>query len=223
MPRTFRTPGLGRLAAVLLGLTTGTASAADQATVRGQINAVDPAARAVTVRTAPGADLSLTADAQTRLAIGGKPVTLDQFRPGQRVRATYEKAGAVNRLVALRTTVPTEADLARDVRAALDSARGYTFAQKDEYQQKLRSVVDDVDDRLDDLQNRAKDATGDARTKLDAQIKNLQQTRDSVEKRLAQAKPAAADAWDEFKAGVGAAADDLHRAVDRLRDDPKSK
>jgi ElaB/YqjD/DUF883 family membrane-anchored ribosome-binding protein len=199
----------------------GFAPAGDVAIVRGQIDSIDAATRQVKVHTNSGADLTLAVDARTRLAIGGKAVPLEQFLPGQRVRATYEKTGGIDRLISMRTAVPTEADLSRDIREALRTARGYTAAQKDKYEDKMREVIDDVDDRIDDLQAQARNAAAEARPAIEGQIKNLKQKRDEFERRLDRAKPAAADAWEDLKTGVGAAADDLQNALDRFREEPK--
>ncbi len=208
------------VAVVVLTLATADrAAAGDRATIRGRIEKIDLATKRVTVQTVGGDDLTLMTDGQSKLTMKGEKTTLDEFRLGQRVRATYTKKGDINRVIALRTAVTTEADLGREVREALKAVGEYTHTQKEKYEEKMREVIDDVDDRIDDLEAQAKEASGEAREKLKGQIDTLKAKKNELQKRLDKAKPAAADAWDEFKSGVSAAAEDLGKALDEFRRD----
>lgn len=196
-------------------------AAADQAIVRGRIEAIDPPTRHLTVQTTAGDDLKLMVDNLSRLTVDGKKVTIDQLPRGRRVRVTFEKAGTANRVVSLRTPVPVEADLSRDVREAIKTAGAYSHDKKEEFEKTVQGVIDDVDDRIDDLRVRAKAAGAEAKGELNEQIRELQQKRDELGRRLDRARPAARDAWNDLKAGVSGAAEDLGRALDRFRDRSK--
>ena len=205
---------LARLAAAAaVVLTAAAVPAADTTTVRGTVDRVDPAAGRLTLTTTDGTHLTLHAGADTAVEVDGQAAHLGDLSHGQRVRVTYKESGGTNRIVSLTARKTTAADVGREARQALEAAGRYTYQQKDQYEKKLRGVVDDLDDRIDDLQQQARTATQDARRKLDAQIRDLKQKREVVEDRLNKVKSAGADAWNDVKAGVQSAVEDLQRAL----------
>ena len=206
-------------ALVALGLTTGLAAAAEPVTARGEITLLDPSARSLAVKTVTGDEIMLKCTKSSQFMLDGNSATLAAFKKGQRVRATYEKVGDENRVIAMRTAVPTSADLSREITETLKTARAYGHDKKAVYEQKMREVVNDVDDRIDDLRAQAKTASADAKDELNDRVAKLVRERAKFSNRLDRAKPAAKDAWDSFKTGVGEAGDDLQRALNRFRDD----
>jgi ElaB/YqjD/DUF883 family membrane-anchored ribosome-binding protein len=112
--------------------------------------------------------------------------------------------------------VTTGEDLGREVKQALAAVKDYTFRQKDKYAAELREVSDDVEDRIDDLEARAKDATAEAKAKIRAQIAELRKKKGALNERLEKVGNATAEAWDDVKSGVGEAAAELEKVLDRL-------
>ena len=200
-------------AAALSILALGPARAAADETVRGQLAATDPAANRLTVKTGDRA-LDLAVTPQSKLEVGGKAVPLADLKTGQRVRVTYRAVGGANQVVALRPAVTTDDGLRREVSEALAATKDYTYRQKDEYAARLRGVVDDLDDRIDQLELEAKDAGADARRRLEPRLAELRRQRAALHDRLGRVGAATADAWDEIKAGFGNAARELQRALD---------
>lgn len=203
------------LAAVLLA-GPGTARAAETAVVRGSVVKADATAKQITIRPADGKDVTLAAAAASRLEVGGKPATLDQFKDGQRVRATYAEKGGTKEIVLLKPAVTTDEQLGKEVKQALAAAKSYTFQQKDKYEAELREAADGVDDRIDQLEADAKDAGAEAKKKIQARIAELRKRRGALNDRLSKVGAATADAWDEFKAGVGDAGSELEKAIGEL-------
>jgi Cu/Ag efflux protein CusF len=203
-------------AVLVVATSAGTTRAEEATTIRGSVVKVDAAAKHVTVRPADGKDVVVAVTAASRLEAAGKPVTLDQFKNGQRVRVTYAARDGVNEIVRLKPAVTTDEELGREVKQALAAARSYTFEQKDKYEARLRDVADDIDDRIDRLEVEAKDAGAEAKAKLRTRIDDLKKRRGALNGRLAKVQSATADAWDDIKAGVGAAVYDLEKTLGDL-------
>lgn len=187
-------------------------------TVWGRVSEVQPGGNQLTLKTRDGRELRLHVDAESRLLIEGRPAKLNQFKEGDRAQVTYaELPTGKDRVVRLAGMPATAADLKREVREALDAVKSYTFRQKDEYQKKLESLLEDVDGRLEDLRDRAEDVGAEARKELAREIELLRQKQQVIRDRLAKVKSAGADAWDDIKAGIGDALDDLQQAFERAR------
>jgi hypothetical protein len=192
----------------------GPAAGADTHLVRGRVVKTDPAAKTVTVRPNEGADVTLAVTDASRLEVGGKPATVAQLKEGQRVRVSY--TDKTNQVVSLKPAVTTEEDLRREVKQALGAARDYTFRQKDKYEARLRGTAEDVQDRIDYLEARAKDAGAEAKERIRERIAELRKKKGVLNDKLDRVGSATADAWEDVKSGVGAAADDLQKALDRV-------
>jgi hypothetical protein len=197
------------------------ARAADEpTTIRGSITRADTATGDVAVQTADGKTTILHVTKGTTVEVDGQAAKLADLTAGQRVRMTYRVADGRNEVVTLTARKTTGKDVAREAREALQAAKQYTFQQKAEYEKRLRQVVADLDDRIDDLEQRARESTADARKSLDQQVRDLKQKRAVVSERLEKVKAAGADAWDDLKTGVQKAVEDLQRALDRNKSDP---
>lgn len=201
-------------AGALLALTPFPAAAADTETVRGRVTTTDPAANRVGVRTTAGRDLVLAVTPGSRLTVGGKPVGLAELKAGHRVRVTYREADGAKELVALRPAVTTDADLKREVSEALAATRDYTHRRKDEYAERVRGVLDDLDDRIEALREEAAEAGADAKRRLEPRIAELKAKRAALDDRLGKVRAASAEAWDDVKEGFGDAARDLEQWLD---------
>jgi hypothetical protein len=184
--------------------------------VRGKITAVNPDARQITVRDKDDKEWKLTMDDDSRLRLQGRPAKLSEFKKGDRVRVRYEKKDGKNHVVLMRKPGAARA-VARTVREALRTARAYGHDKKAEFQLKLQKAVDDLDDRLDDLQEQAENTSGEARKKADAEMKELRKKRRALREKLAKVKAAAPGAWEDAKSGVSDALDDLEKAYEKAR------
>jgi hypothetical protein len=204
------------IAATLGTLVPQDAVAAGTNVVRGQLIKIDASVHQVTVRPTSGADVTLAVTAGSQLKSGGKLATLARFNVGQRVRATYAEKNGVNEIVVLKPAVTTDEQLRKEINQALTTAKQYTFQQKDKYEAKLHETLNDVDDRIDHLEAEAKTAGTEAKARIRTHIAELKKHRTVLGERLEKAKSATADAWDNIKAGVGAAGTDLQKSLGEL-------
>jgi hypothetical protein len=198
------------------------ARAADErARARGQITRVRPGDNQVVVQTADGRDLKLQTDNGSVLRARHSRVALDQFKEGDRVRVVYTSRDGENRVVRMVRVPANAEDVKREARAALEAARSYTFQQKDAYQERLESVLDDLHDRIDRLNEQAKGQGREASRELNERVRELRKQEGVVRRQLDRVKSASADSWDEIKKGAAAALQDLQtgleRAIDRFK------
>jgi hypothetical protein len=199
--------------ALVLATLTPSSDAADPQVLRGRLSNVDPASRSLTVESAEGA-ITLTVSPDARLKMDGKPVGLEGLKPGRYLRISYREEEGARTVVSIAPAIVSDRELKKRVAAALDASKRFAHQQKDEYAAKMRGVVDDLDDRIDRLHVEMKDAGADAKKKLQTRIEDLKKRRGELAGRLDKLRSAAADAWEEVKAGFGAAANDLERALD---------
>lgn len=196
----------------------GLGAASTEQTIRGRLGDIDAAQKTVRVNAVQTEPVALSVGPQTVLELNGRPVTLDQFREGQHVRATIEKTGDQTKLIRLSGSTATDDDIAREASQTLQAIKQYSFEQRHEYERKLRGVLDNLDDRIDDLRARAYRAKGEARARYAEEIDRLQARRGELNNRLSRVRSSTAAAWDEVRGGVSAAADELRDAWNRARE-----
>jgi len=202
------------LAALFL-LVPAALAAEDQQTVRGRIQEVRPSTKQLLLTTEGGKELTLRVDDRSRLQQQGKEVALDQFKKGMRVQAVYESRDGGNRLVSLTPALVSAAEVQKEIRDALQAAGAYTYQHRDEYRRRLQNVLDQVNDRIEQLQSQAARAGAEARKEYAEQIDQLRRLRDKVETQAERVKSATPKAWDDLKSGVGAALEDLRKAFEK--------
>ncbi len=207
-------------AAVALGLFTVEARAQPDngkgMTVTGRITQLQSEANQVTLKTDAGKEINLSVDGSSRLELGQKAARLNQFKPGQRVRVTYAQTSGKDRVQTMTDATTSAGDLNRKIRATLESAKKYTFQQRDEYKQKLQGVVHDVDQHMKDLEARTRQASGRAKEELSEQVRELRKKSGVLHEKLKQIGSTTAAAWDEFRTGVSNAVTDLGAAFERI-------
>ncbi len=186
-------------------------------TVDGRITKVQVEDDSFALRTTQGQDLKLHVDGGTDLRMAQRQATLRDFRVGTPVRVTYQPTAGKNRVLVMTDAAATVADVARETREALAAAKSYTFRQKDEYQRKLEAVLGKLGNRIEDLKKQAEQAGAEARQEYSKQLEELRRLRERAAERLANVKAASPDAWEEIKAGVGAAMEELQQAYERAR------
>jgi len=182
--------------------------------VRGTVTSVSPNEGKLTVKTRRGQEVVVQVDDRTRLRGRGGAVKLNQFKEGDPVRVRLRgRDGARHAAAVVRLPVQAE-DVRREVREALQAAKRYTFRQKDEYQRKLQDVLNDMDERIDDLQEQAETATGQARKDAEAKLRELRAKRGVVRDRLDKVSAATADTWDRVTGAVSDAVQDFQKMFD---------
>jgi hypothetical protein len=194
-----------------------TAKAADEPkTIKGSIQDVRAAAHQVVVTDEQGKEWVLHVNEQSKLERHGRKVGLDQFKPGTHVQVALVAHDGENRVVSMSPAPVSTAEVQKEVRDTLQAAKSYTFAEKDKYSRRLQGVVGQVDDRIDHLKHQAARASAEAKKEYEAQIQHLSGVRDKLQAQAERVKSATPQAWDDLKAGVGSALEDLHKAFEKM-------
>ncbi len=89
------------------------------------------------------------------------------------------------------------------------------MSERDAYLQKLKADLDEWNARIDTLEARAAQASGDVRLQYEQQIKSLRHQRAEVASRLAALQEATDDAWEQVKEGLDRAWADLKYGLDK--------
>jgi hypothetical protein len=186
-------------------------------TVRGRITKVQPDEGRITIRTRHGKDLTLRVDNNSELQMDGKPARLNQFKEGTRVRVTYDRKGGADHVVSLAPTLIGSGEIKRQVRDLLRTVRDYGYQNRDEYQKKMQAALRDLDERIEDLRDRADDAGAEARRKYARELDELGKKREVLREKLDKVKAASPGAFKDLKAGADEAYNDLLKAYDRAR------
>jgi hypothetical protein len=194
-----------------------TAGAGRLVTVRGRLVEVRPKDNELVVNVRRGEDVRLTVDKRSRVQLNGEDAKLDRFKEGMRVRVSYIPREGKNRVVALSEPRITLEKVQKGINQALEVAKARSFQQKEEYRRDMEAVLADLDDRIDELQERAKRAGAEAKKRYAADLDELRRKREAARDKLERVKAATPDVWDDVKTGVNSAFDDLRRALDRAR------
>lgn len=187
-------------------------------TVTGRIVDVRPAQNRITLQTVEGNELELNLDQGSQVRLHRRQATLSELKEGTRVRVTYEPLGGTNRVRSLRGAPVTADDVQQELHNALETVKNYTYQEKQEYQKRLEPVLRDLDERINHLKEQAKGASDEARKWSAQALQELQRERRIVREQLSKLQSAAPGAWDEIKAGVGAAWNDLRQAFQRANE-----
>lgn len=86
--------------------------------------------------------------------------------------------------------------------------------QKEAYQGKMETQLQEWGAKIDELTAKAEHATADAKARYHEQIRTLQTKREAAGEKLNELKNAGGDAWKDMKTGMESAWNDLKQALD---------
>jgi hypothetical protein len=181
---------------------------------RGRLTEVRPADHTLTIHTKDGRDLVLHADDSSVIRWHRDKVGLADLHVGARVRVWYRPGD--HHLVRLNPPLTLE-DVKNDLREAAEIVKGYTSEERDQYQKKMTSALHDLDEQIDELKEKARAGSADAKARYDRELADLARQRDVLRDRLARLRAAAPDIWADAKSGVSAAARDLRDTLDKVK------
>lgn len=119
-------------------------------------------------------------------------------------------------VVAGATNKPVTSDrVVRETQEAVSAAKDYTIQQKDAFQRKVHSELEEVQTRIMQLREQAKHASGEARTNTQKAIGELENKKALAEKRLQAIHSATASSWEQAKMKTAVAMDDLRDSLTR--------
>ncbi len=88
-------------------------------------------------------------------------------------------------------------------------------ASREEFRHDLQVRLDQVDAKLSQLEDKAKQATEDARPRWNAMVADLKAKRARADEKLRDISNATDDSWQRFKGEARSAIDDLGDAVEK--------
>lgn len=193
--------------------------AADPEHFRGEVVRTDPASGKLVLSNLRERDVTFQANSESQIAINGRPAKLDDLKPNQRVRVTYDKnADGTRQILTLRPALGSDRQIADMVRNSYQRLKDYTYENKDEVKARLREVADHVDDRIDRLEQELESADSEAaKQSLQTRIADLKKHRASLQVRMNKIGDATADAWEDFKDGTSDAFEELEKLFNSKR------
>jgi ribosome-interacting GTPase 1 len=103
----------------------------------------------------------------------------------------------------------------RETQEAVTATKDYTIQQKDAFQRKVQTELDEMKVRIRHLRGQVKHASAEARADLQKAIKELEKKKDLASKKVEAIHSATASSWEQVKSKTEAAMDDLRDSLSR--------
>jgi hypothetical protein len=103
----------------------------------------------------------------------------------------------------------------RETQEAATATKDYTIQQKDAFQRKVQTELDEMKVRIRQLRGQVKHASTEARADLQKAIKELEKKKDLASKKVEAIHSATASSWEQVKSKTEAAMDDLRDSLKR--------
>lgn len=103
----------------------------------------------------------------------------------------------------------------RKTQEAATATKDYTIQQKDTFQQKIQSELDEMQVGISRLHERVRHMSGEARTDIKKAIVELERKSDLAQKKTEDIHSATASSWEQVKSKTAAAVDDLRDSLNR--------
>ena len=111
--------------------------------------------------------------------------------------------------------------LKKSARETLEAAKQLAQQEKQSYQQRIQTELDALAGRLNKLKQQANSAKGDALTKLNARIADLENKQRAATQKLGEIKSSGVQAWLHIKSGLDGAMNELKSAYEGLAGEAK--
>jgi esterase/lipase len=111
----------------------------------------------------------------------------------------------------------TSGTIAKEARETIEATARYTTQQKDAFQRKAQEEFEAIQKQMTALQGKADKASVSARAELQQSIHELEEKKGAARKQLNGLKSASDATWNEMKAGVHAAIEEMKQSYQRLR------
>jgi ribosome-interacting GTPase 1 len=103
----------------------------------------------------------------------------------------------------------------REAQEAATATKDYTIQQKDAFQRKVQTELDEMQVRIRHLRGQVKHASAGAQADLQKAIKELEKKKDLASKKVEAIHSATASSWEQVKSKTEAAMDDLRDSLNR--------
>ncbi|TMQ29943.1 MAG: hypothetical protein E6K65_07215 [Nitrospirae bacterium] len=105
----------------------------------------------------------------------------------------------------------------RETQEAVTATKDYTIQQKDAFQRKVQTELDEMQVRIKQLRGQVKHASAEARADIQKAIGELEKKKDLANKKVKAIHSATASSWEQVKSKAEAAMDDLRDSLTRAR------
>ena len=105
----------------------------------------------------------------------------------------------------------------RETQEAVTATKDYTIQQKDAFQRKVQTELDEIQVRITQLRGQVKHASAEARADIQKAIGELEKKKDLAEKKAQDIHSATASSWEQVKSKTAAAMDDLRESLNRAK------
>jgi ribosome-interacting GTPase 1 len=105
----------------------------------------------------------------------------------------------------------------REAQEAVTATKDYTIQQKDAFQRKVQTELDEMQVRIRQLRGEVKHVSGEARVEIQKAIRELEKKKDLASKKVEAIQSATASSWEQVKSKTEAAMDDLRDSLTRAR------
>ena len=105
----------------------------------------------------------------------------------------------------------------RETQEAVTATKDYTIQQKDVFQRKVQTELDEMQVRITQLRGQVKHASAEAEADIQKAIVELEKKNDLARKKVEDIHSATASSWEQVKSKTAAAMDDLRNSFTRTR------
>jgi len=103
----------------------------------------------------------------------------------------------------------------RETQEAVTATKDYTIQQKDAFQRKVQTELNEMEGHISQLRGKAKHASAEVRADLQKAIRELEKKKDLANKKIKAIRSATASSWEQVKSKTEAAMDDLRNSLNR--------
>jgi TolA-binding protein len=106
----------------------------------------------------------------------------------------------------------TSEDVRRDAGQAVNTAVEFSQQAKEEFQRKLDARLKNMDAEIAKLHEKGRDLKGEAKTKWDQKLADLEMKRDAARAKLGEIGQSSGEAWKDVQKGAQSAWDEMDKA-----------
>ena len=103
----------------------------------------------------------------------------------------------------------------REAKEAMTATKDYTIQQKDAFQRKVQTELDEMQVRITQLRGQVEHASASARADIQKSIVELEKKKELASKKVQEIHSATASSWEQVKSKAAAAMDDLRESLNQ--------
>lgn len=88
----------------------------------------------------------------------------------------------------------------------------YTYEERDQFEQEFTQAKNNLDQRIDELETKVENTSGETKQEYQEQLQNLKEQRTELDSEWEKFQTTTAENWDDFKSGVRSAWTDIEDA-----------